>query len=95
MGYTYDDYFKLPPFRWVKCSVVSYIKLRNETDGLVLSAPGSRYSKNMKITLILILVWFFSFVCPVWLFRLFLTLGRTLNFTSRSIIRRKCYNRSI
>ena len=23
--------------------VVSYIKLRNETDGLVLSAPGSRY----------------------------------------------------
>ena len=72
--------------------VVSYIKLRNETDGLVLSAPGSRYSQKYEDNANSNFVLTFLFVCPVQLFFLFLTFWRTFNFTSRSIIHRKCYN---
>ena len=70
-------------------SCMSYKKLRNETDTLGLSAPGSRESQKYEDDANSYFVLTSLFVCPVRLFRRFLTLGRIFNFASRSTIHRK------
>ena len=72
-------------------SCLSYKKLRNETDTLGLSAPGSRESQKYEddANSYFVLTSLLIFVCPVRLFRRFLTLGRIFNFASRSTIHRK------